>query len=390
MKKLTIVLMSLAMCSAMFAGCSSSEQPDSSQAESSASNVESVEAQPEESEPAEPEETVPADPIAALPGSIYYFGYEVEGLGNMVQFYHFYPDDLGIGAVFYAGYAWNQISFSGTYTVTEEPCAYEALPEKGDDVEAVTGTAPYTITLYDWDGTELDKIAYDGEHVYNIAQNTNCDVMTGGGNFVLTKADDAALESYADTFDGEKGVAYLSFVSPDDASATLQLNTNGSYNDMAIFAVDGSWEMTAEGEYTLTPENDSDEGAVVTLQQDGSYLYVSDSGTELVMEQVVEAAVAYTFTGKIPFMDSEADVTILAMDDGSCTVNMAAFGTETPIDQGSWSEDEFVFTFTFDAAGEIVSEFGGETGVQVTYSCDSVEAVGGTAVEAVCGVLLEE
>lgn len=391
MKKLLVVLISLALCSACFAGCSSpaSEESTPSEADTSVS-AETSSTESESSEASESEASTPADPIAALPGSIYYYGYEVEGLGNMVQFYHFYPDDLGIGAVFYAGYAWNQISFSGTYTVTEEPCEYEALPEKGDDVEAVTGTAPYTITLYDWDGTELDKIAYDGEHVYNIAVNTNCDPMTGGGNFILSKADDTALETYADTFDGEKGVAYLNFISPDDASATLQLNTNGTYNDMAIFAVDGTWEKTAEGEYTLTPENDSDEGAVVTLQEDGSYLYVSDSGTEVVMEQVVEAAVAYTFTGKIPFMDSEADVTILAMDDGSCVVNMSAFGTATPIDQGTWSEEEFVFTFTFDVAGEIVSEFGGETGVQVTYSCDSVEAVGGTAVEAICGVVLKE
>ena len=38
-----------------------------------------------------------------------------------------------------------------------------------------------------------------------------------------------------------------------------------------------------------------------------------------------------------------------------------------------------VFTFSFEGAGEIVSEFGGDTGVQVTYTNPAVEAIGGTA-----------
>ena len=83
-----------------------------------------------------------ANPAADLADTRWYFGYAVEGLGNMVQFYHFYPDDLGIGAVFYAGYAWNQITFSGTWAVTEEPCDYEALPERGDEVAPVTALLP--------------------------------------------------------------------------------------------------------------------------------------------------------------------------------------------------------------------------------------------------------
>lgn len=328
-----------------------------------------------------------AEPAQDLADTIWYFGYEVEGLGNMVQFYHFYPDDLGIGAVFYAGYAWNQITFSGTYTVSEEPCDYEALPERGDDVATVTGTAPYTITLFGWDGEELDKLAYDGEHVYNISVNTNCDPMTGG-TYVLSKADAAALETYADTFDGEKGVAYMNFIAPEDESCTLQLNTNGTYEDLVLFFVEGTWAKTGDNEFTLTPSAETDEGAVVTMQEDGSWKYVSTSGEEMVLNQVKDAAVAYTFTGKFPFMDTEADATILAMDDGTCTVSIAAFGTEMPIDAGTWKEENFTFTFNFDGAGECVSEFGGDTGVQVTYTNPAVDAIGGTELSVTCGVVI--
>ncbi len=330
-----------------------------------------------------------ADPIETLPGSIYYFGYAVEGMDDLIQFYHFYPDDLGIGAVFYAGYAWNQITFSGTYTVEKADIEYEVMFERDGEIQK--GTAPYTITLYGWDGAELDKIGYDGEYVYNTAVNTNCDSATGGGTYRQAKADAAALEAGKATFDGEKGIAYMNFIAPEDESCTLQLNTNGTYEDLVLFFVEGTWAKTGDNEYTLTPASDTDEGAVVTMQEDGSWKYVSTSGEEMVLNQVKEAAVFQTFAGKIPFNGSEADVTILAMDDGTCVVNMSAFGAEVSIDQGTYTfEAPATFTFTFDNAGEIASEFGGDTGVQVTYKCDSVAAIGGTGVETVCGVVLPE
>jgi len=327
-----------------------------------------------------------ADPVEALPGSVYYYGYAVEGMDDLIQFYHFYPDDLGIGAVFYAGYAWNQITFSGTYTVEKADCEYEVLFEK--DGEAQKGTAPYTITLYGWDGAELDKIGYDGEYVYNCAVNVNCDPMTGGGTYRQAKADAAALEAGKATFDGEKGVAYMNFIAPEDESCTLQLNTNGTYEDLVLFFVEGTWAKTSDNEYTLTPSAETDEGAVVTAQEDGSWKYVSTSGEEMVLNQVKDAAVAYTFTGKFPFMDAEADATILAMDDGTCTVSIAAFGTEMPIDNGTWTEENFTFTFNFEGAGECVSEFGGDTGVQVTYTNPAVDAIGGAELTVTCGVVI--
>lgn len=382
MKKLLAILLSLSLCLCMLAGCNN-ETSDPTEGPTNAPTDGPTDAPTDA--PTDP--PVSADPIEALPGSIYYYGYQVEGIGNMIQFYHFYPDDLGIGAVFYAGYAWNQIYFSGTYTVAEEPIDYTVSIDRDGNTE--TGTAPYTITLYGWDGEELDKIGYDGEHVYNIAVNTNCDPMTGGGTVKQDKATTEVIEANPDTFAGEKGIPYMNFEDPNDASATLQLNTNGTYSDLVFFAVDGTWAKTGEGEYTLTPNESTDDGAVLTLQEDGTYLYVSTNGSEVSLNELKEAAVSFTFTGKTPFMDAEADVVISCLDDGTCTVSIAAFGMEMPIDQGTWSADAaFTFTFQFEGAGEIVSEYGGDTGVQVTYANENTVSTIGAAVNAVCGVVL--
>ena len=381
MKKYLAILLALVLCISMLAACT--PQPT----EPAGTTPKPTEPAGTTPKPTEPQPTEPADPIEALPGSIYYYAKAVEGLGNMIQFYHFYPDDLGIGAVFYAGYAWNQVYFSGTYTVAEEPIEYTITVDGEGNTE--TGTAPYTITLYGWDGAELDKIGYDGEHVYNIAVNVNSDPMAGGGVVKQDKATAEVIEANPDTFAGEKGIPYMNFVNPEDASATLQLNTNGTYSDLVFFAVDGKWAKTAEGEYTLTPADPTNDGAVVKLQEDGSYKYTSTSGSEVILQEVKEAAVSYTFAGKTPFRDTEADVVITCLDDGTCTVTIAAFGMQMPIDQGTWSADAaFTFTFQFESAGQIVSEYGGETGVQVTYANENTVSTIGAAVNAVCGVVL--
>ena len=128
-----------------------------------------------------------------------------------------------------------------------------------------------------------------------------------------------------------------------------------------------------------------------TIFVTGAAGFIGSNLVKRLLNEVKDAAVAFTFAGKTPFMDGEADVTILAYDDGTCAVNMAAFGMEVEIDKGTYTfEAPATFTFTFDGAGEIASEFGGETGVQVTYTCESVEAIGGAGVEAVCGVVLPE
>lgn len=328
-----------------------------------------------------------ADPMEKISGSIYYYAFPVEGMDDMVQFFHFYGDDLGIGSVFYASYAWNQIIYSGTYTVEEADFDYTVDTDREGTKDS--GTAPYTITFYDWDGNVLDTAGYDGDYFYNTTTSINADPATGGGSNRLTYADAAALETYGSVFDGELGIPYRSFVCPEDASATVTLNTNGTYEDMAVMAVEGTWQQTAEGEYTLTPDSDSDNGATLTLGEDGSYKYVSEDGTELVMNENKEAAVSFTFTGTFDLSGMEANLRIDALEDGTCKVVAGLNGAEMEVDAGTWSADEaFTFTFEFDQAGEIISEYGGDTGVIVNYTQTGVEAIGGGDIEAACGVVI--
>ena len=389
MKKALVMALAAAMCVSMAAcGQKTETKPQDTAPASTEAAAPETEAAPEEEAPVE---EAPVEEVNAgqLEGNRFFFGFDVEGLGSMVQYIHFYDDDLGIGKVFYAGYAWNQITFSGTYTVEETECAYENVAlAKGDDAETVSGTAPYTITFFDWDGNQIDQCAYDGEFVYNTTTAINTDPMTGGGQMRLACATAEDLEKYADTFDGELGIAYKSFVDPEDESAFVTLNTNGTYSDMVIFSVDGTWAQTAEGEYTLTPDSESDNGAVLTTQEDGTVTYVSADGTEATLVLDQGAQPGFTFAGQFPLAGMDADLIITTYDDGTCTVVAALAGMENQVDAGTFEqgEDGYTFTFQFDKAGEIVSELGGETGVQVHYEQAGVENIGD--LDVMCGVVL--
>ncbi len=388
-KKILAVLLSAVMCVSVFAGCGSKETGKTQDAAAEQSEAgETAEAE----ETAATEEEAAQDPMEKIVDSRYCFAYPVEGMDDMVQYFHFYGDNLGIGAVFYASYAWNQITFSGTYTIEKKDFAYEVAEEKPAEGEAelVSGTAPYTITFYDWDGAELDKAGYDGEYFYNTTAKINTDPMTGGGNYRMGYVDEAVYEQYKSSFEAEVGTAYISFTNPEDASATLALNTNGTYNDMVVMAVDGTWVQTGEGQYTLTPDSDSDNGAEVAVQEDGTYLYKSEDGTEVVLAQDMDAEEAFLFSGTFLIGEMEANLMIQTYADGTVKVNAGMGEMSMEVDAGTYTvaEDGFTYNFTFDNAGEIVSELGGETGVQVTYPASALASIGGTE-DVVCGVVLE-
>jgi hypothetical protein len=59
------------------------------------------------------------------------------------------------------------------------------------------------------------------------------------------------------------------------------------------------------------------------------------------------------------------------------------------LDQGTYEFADNTFTFTFDTNGEMVSEFGGDTGVQVTVPGDVLAAIGGDGSDAVLSIVLE-
>lgn len=366
--------MATALAASLFAGCgSTASDTDTESGTQDATQAEATE-----------------DPTEKIVDSIYYFSYPVEGMDDMVQFFHFYGDDLGIGSVFYASYAWNQVTFSGTYTVEEADFDYKVGTEKNDDETAnITGTAPYTITFYDWDGSELDQCGYDGEYLYNTTTAINTDPATGGGQFRMAYADQEAHDKYDSVaFDGEIGIAYKSFADPTDDSAYVNLFTNGTYEDMAITYVTGTWETDGSDGYTLTPDSSSDNGATIKVTDDG-VTYTSDDGTEIAMEEQKSASLFFAFEGPINVAGMDAVMSIKTYDDNTCVLSASLGDMSVDLDQGTYEFADNTFTFTFDTNGEMVSEFGGDTGVQVTVPGDVLAAIGGDGSDAVLSIVLE-
>jgi hypothetical protein len=87
-----------------------------------------------------------------------------------------------------------------------------------------SGVAPYTITFFDFDGNEIESCGYDGDFLYN-----DLATIAGSGSGPLKYAHDIVEDSeFNDSYDGEIGVKYLEFVSPDDDTATITLSHNQS------------------------------------------------------------------------------------------------------------------------------------------------------------------
>lgn len=367
-KKIAALVMGAVLGMSMMAGCGTkTDAPAESQPETEAV-----------SEAVTPETETQAassdDPMEMITEGYYTYGYEV---GDMLMsyYFHFYEEQPVLGKVFYAGMCMNQINFSGTYDVVEEPYDYSCAANR-EDQEAGTmteGTAPYTVHFYDWDGNELDKCGYDGDNLYS---NMTAITGVGGENIILAHDTDLANSKYAETYENEVGQIYASYVSEEDATSSVALYHNGRYMDMVNMMVEGNWTMaeTADGyEFTLTPDSDSDTAAVLAVTSDfATATYTPDGGEAVALVNNKDAgpAVSFTLTGTIaiPGQDgAEADLVGKLYDDGTVTLTASAFGTDMDIDAGTYTvDDSYVYTFEFDNAGELTSGFG-ETGAELEY-----------------------
>ena len=327
------------------------------------------------------EEIGAEDPID-LTDTYYSYGYDVGFF--MDYFMHFYGEVPGFGQVFYAGFALNQIVFTGTYEVIEEEREYACWPDRetltsaGENAEIPTGTAPYTIIFYDFDGNEIDRCAMDEEHIYNDMKNLT---GVGGENATLNLDTDPENSKFAADYAAEQAVSVLSLIDPDDDTATLDLKVNGKYDDLVVFYVEGTYSMNEDQtEIILTPDSEEDEGATVTLNEDGTYTYVSTDGTEVTLVVVEGPEVAYAFTGTIPvpgMEGTEADLICELYSDETVEIYADFMGNRMDIDQGTYEIDmeTYSFTFSFDNAGEIVSYSDGET-MLMDYAASAVEPFG--------------
>ncbi len=375
-KRIATILLSGAMVISLLAGCGNNAGTGSPESGQSGSGEETSQQREEPSgstEESQESQEAPADvdPMEKITQGRYFYGYNAGSELDMSYYFHFYEEQPVLGKVFYAGFAINQIYFHGTYEVTEEPYEYACWPSReerasaAEDAEAPTGTAPYTITFYDFDGNELDKCGFDGENVYNDMEN-----ITGvGGEDAVYQFDDPEGEN-KDVYDGEVGYAVVDLEGVDDATCQLRLWHTGRYQDLVDMEIEGTWTMeqgTDATTYTLTPDDDTDTGAVVVVNNDGTAAYTPDGGVAVEMKQA-GAVLQSSFAGEGPEVSGAVTTVTLEMySDGTAKASISAFGTVMPLDEGTWeAENQYTFKFNLAAAGEITSELG-EAGLPTVH-----------------------
>jgi len=338
--------------------------------------------QPDEQQPAEP---APSDlsPAEQIVNSYYAYYYYPSTDFLMDYFFHFYDEVPGIGKVYYAGFALNQIVYSGTYEVVEEPHDYacwatrEEQDAAAEGASAPAGTAPYTINFYDFDGNLMDSCGFDGQNLYMDMENIN---GVGAEANVFTLDTDPENSVLAAEYASEQAPSLVSLIDPNDETATLELLINGRYKDMVIFAVDGTYAANNDlTEFTLTPNSASDNGATVTKNEDGSYTYKSTDGTEVSMTEVSTVTTLYTYKGLVPVPGSESEGDLIAELKSDSTIRLyaSAFGSEMDLDAGTYEVDMTTrsITLTFDHAGEITT-YSDDAGMHFDYAASGLELFG--------------
>ncbi|NMA65960.1 MAG: hypothetical protein GX957_06925, partial [Clostridiaceae bacterium] len=165
LKKTFVLLLALLMAVSLIACQKSDPSSDETNTPEATPNVN------EETTSPEPTETASTDPLDMITEGYYSYSFSAEGYGTFVFYFNFYEEDPVLGSVFYAGFSNNRANYVGTYTVEEVPYEYACYPDResatADGVEPTTGTAPYTVTFFDWDGNEIGKCGYDGDILYN-------------------------------------------------------------------------------------------------------------------------------------------------------------------------------------------------------------------------------
>ena len=326
-----------------------------------------------------------AEDVPNLANTYYTYGYDV---GFYVDyFFHFYDEIPGFGKVFYAGWVQNQASVNGTYEVIAEEREYACWPDRVTQTSAAegdaipTGTAPYTIVFYGFDGKEIDRCAFDGEHLYNDMANLS---FQGCDKNMFTLEKD--IENSKCDWKNEKVLEILNLVDEDEL-CELHLKLDGTYEDVVIMVVDGTYAMNEDKTViTLTPNSTDDFGAVVTRNEDGTYTYVSNDESlpeeerTVILREKKEAAPVYLLKGQIPVPgmdDTNADFICELYDDNTALLYADFMGTKLPVDQGTYEIDMTTYSFTihFETAGDLTTE-GYAADMVLNYKVDDVQPFG--------------
>jgi len=314
---------------------------------------------PTEEEPAAPS----TDPETMLLEGRYLYSYVAEGHGEYGYFFHFYEEDPVLGPIFYAGFTNNKMPFVGTYALEKTPFDYACYPDRAaktaDDVEPTTGTAPYTITFFDWDGNELGKVGYDGDNLYNMMLSGSA-IYANGSDEVIYYHD---IENTKPTlYEGEVGVPVWEYVADNEATSTLAICHNKTYVDLVDYMIEGTWEVSenANGglDFALTPDDSTESPVVVSTSADAlTCTYTPEGGEALAMSAPTEAKLVYTFKGNtvIPANNMEAEVILELFDDNTCTAYASLGGNRLDLTTGTYALEGYTFNFDFDSAEDVAS-----------------------------------
>ena len=326
-------------------------------------------AAPTEAPAAPTEAPASTDPLDMITEGYYQHCFTAEGYGEFGFFFHFYEEVPVLGSVFYAGLNNNRSTFVGTYTVEEVPFDYACFPDRetktNPDANPTEGTAPYTVTFFDWDGNEIGKCGFDGDILYNTMDEGS--VIYASGSGTINYLHDTTGEK-ASLYEGELGVPYLEFVADEEKTSTLAINHNGTYTDLVNAMIEGTWTVAdnAEGglDFTFTPFDSLDTGAVVSVSADKTKCtYTPDGGEAIAMSTLSNKGpvVAYAFEGtyNIAAYNMDAAVVLNAYDDGNCNVTMSVAGQAQELAKGTYVLDGYTFVFNFEGLDEVKSSVDG-------------------------------
>ncbi|NMA67414.1 MAG: hypothetical protein GX957_14470, partial [Clostridiaceae bacterium] len=180
---------------------------------------------------------------------------------------------------------------------------------------------------------------------------------------------------YADKYEGEIGVPYLEFVADEDNTSTLVLAHNKTYTDLVGAMIEGTWSvaLNADGGYdfTLTPYDSTDTGAVVSVSADHTTCtYTPEGGEPVAMTNSSgNKKVAHFFEGTVTIaaygIDAEAILNLY--DDNTLDVTVSVQGNSMVLDEGTYVLEGHTFTFDFNSAEDAKSKVDGTGTLTVPF-----------------------
>ncbi|MDO5424178.1 MAG: hypothetical protein Q4F41_10665 [Eubacteriales bacterium] len=276
--------------------------------------------------------------------------YELQGDPeiSMQCFIRFNEDGTYYGSFFDKG-----VVEAGTYEVLEEELEYYSAPGEDGNYEETadneTATASQVIALTSYKDGSVQKCAFVDDQLV--------DITLGGMSThkTLTHNPDYAYDPEND----ELPIVVQVYYANEEEGSSLTLYHDKTFVDYTgDVGLEGTWEETEEGSYTLTDEDEKEYTLVVN--EDGTAAYTQDETTTTLKDSVGEAELLTFAAEDIEVgLPMGVDMQIVCAEDGTCQaiVLVEEVGAEMVVDEGTYTVTEiFNYTFNFETAGEIAGE----------------------------------